>query len=334
LDLLGKIGKLEAAQEKDILYDPVDAARLPNGDILVLEGRGSMVKRFDKNYEYISAFGQKGQGPGDITFPFCLRLNREKDKIFIAHYRISCFSADGSYEGGFKPEVISAFGFVGELYRTSGMAVLSGSRVVLPSHPSIWLDSGEYKLLSIYDETGAVIRSFGALKLYDDPALTVNANIVYSAADADDNIYVAYGYQNRISKYSPEGTMVFSADRPLPYEVKNVIIFEVFKSGNLEQKLPRPSVSSVTKGIYLDHKNRIWVLTFLKQPNRFLTFGDTENWTACLVFEVFNSEGILLFKVPFPNARFDKFSIYDDRLYLVDSQHESCVYEYRIVEEN
>jgi hypothetical protein len=83
-----------------------------------------------------------------------------------------------------------------------------------------------------------------------------------------------------------------------------------------------------------DPKNRIWVLTFLKQPNRFLTFDEAENWADCYEFEVFDPDGILLFKVPFPNVRFDNFSIYDDRVYLIDFQHESCVYEYKIVEEN
>lgn len=34
------------------------------------------------------------------------------------------------------------------------------------------------------------------------------------------------------------------------------------------------------------------------------------------------------------NTEFDNFSIYGDRMYLVDSQTESCVYEYRIIERN
>jgi hypothetical protein len=334
LELLGKIGKLEAEQEKDILYDPVDAARLSNGDILILERGGSTVKRYDKNYQYNSAFGQKGQGPGDFVSPFCLRLNREKDKLYVADSKISRFSPDGSYEDGFQPEIIAAFGSIGAQYRTSGMAVLSGSRVILPSHPSIWLDSGEHKLLTVYDKTGTIIRSFGAVKMYDNPHLTLNANIVYFTPDTEDNTYVAYAYQNRISKYSSDGEMIFASDRPLPYEVKNVTKVEVFKSGAMEKEFSWPSVSSVTKGIHLDYRNRIWALTFLKQPNRFLTFDETENWTDNFEFEVFNSDGILLFKVAVPNVLFDNFSIYDDGVYLIDSEHESCVYEYRIVEEN
>jgi len=334
LELIGKIGKLEGKEEKDILYDPVDAARLSNGDILILERDGSTVKRYNKDHEYISSFGQKGQGPGDFIFPFCLRLNLSRNKLYVADSKISMLSLDGSYKDGFKPDTIAVFGSIGAQYKTSGMAVLSGSRVILPSHPSLWADSVEHKLLSIYDKKGTIIHSFGAVKQYDNPRLMLNANIVYFTKDNKDNIYIAYAHQNRISKYSPDGRMIFSTDRYLPYEIKNEVKVEIFKSGDMEREFSWPSVSSVAKGIYIDYKNRIWVLTFLKQPNKFLTFGDEKNLTDCYEFDVFDSDGILLFKVPFPDIMFDNFSIYDDRIYLIDSQNESCVYEYRIVERN
>jgi hypothetical protein len=332
LELLGQIGKLEGEEEKDILFDPVDVVRFSNGDILILEGRGCTVKRYNEDYEYISSFGQAGQGPGDLLNPFCIRLN--ENKLYLAHRDISILSLDGSYEDGFRPPVIARFGSIGAQYRTSCMAILSGSHVILPSHPSKWIDSGEDKLLSVYDKKGTIIRSFGAVEQYENPRLTLNANIVYFATDNTDNLYLAYGYQNKISKYSQDGEMIFSADRTLPYEIRNEMKIEVFKSGNLESEFPWPSVTSVTKGINVDHKNRIWVLTFLKQPNRFLSFDQEENLTNCYEFDVFDSKGILLFKIPFPNVRFNNFSIYGDRLYLIDSTNESCVYEYRIVEKN
>lgn len=333
LELIGKIGKLESEDEKDILYDPVDVARLSSGDILILEGRGCTVKRYNKDHEYISSFGQKGQGPGDFLSPFFLRLNTSRNKLYVADSKISMFSLDGSFEDGFKPEIIGGSS-IHEQYRTSGMVVLSGSHVILPSHTSIWVDSGEHKLLSVYDKKGTIIRSFGAVKQYDNPFLTLNANIVYFTKDNNDNIYIAYAYQNRISKYSQDGKMIFSTDRTLPYELKNVMKAELFKSGKAEMEIAWPSVSSVTKGINIDHKNRIWILTFLKQPNRFGTFDNEENLTDCYEFDVFDSNGILLFKVPLPNIRFNNFSIYDDRIYFIDSQNESCLYEYRIVERN
>ena len=331
LELIGQIGKLEAEEEEDLLYDPVDAVRLPNGDILILERDGSTVKRYDKDHEFVSSFGQKGQGPGDFVYPFCLRLSSERDKLIVAGSKISIFSLDGSYEGGFKPERIGGSS-IHEEYRTSGMAVLSGLQVILPSPLSVWLDSGEPKLISIYDRTGSVIRSFGYIKRYDNPELTLLANVVFFATDKKDNVYMAYSHQNRINKYSSDGHWLFSADRSLPYEVKNEVKVEIFKSGDMEREFAWPSGSSVTKGISIDHQNRIWVLTFLRQPNRFLTFDEDANLTDCYEFDVFDSEGILLFEVPFPDVRFDNFSICDDRLYLIDSQSESCVYEYRIAE--
>ncbi len=332
LELIGKIGKLESEDEKDILFDPVDAARLSNGDILILEGRGCTVKRFNKDHEYISSFGQKGLGPGDFQSPLFFRLNSKRNKLYVANLRqISMVFLDGSYEGGFKPAIIQG-GSIGRQYSTSGMAVLPGSRVILPSHPSKWLDSGEHKLLSVYDKTGTIIRSFGAFKQYDNQRLMLNANIVYLAKDNNDNIYIAYAYQNKIGKYSQDGKMIFSTDRYLPYTLKNEMKIILMKSGDMEREFPWPSVTSVTKGIYVDQKNRIWVLTFLKQPNKFGTFDNKESLTDCYEFDVFDSDGILLFKVPFPNVRFSNISIYDDRMYLIDSREESCVHEYRIVE--
>jgi hypothetical protein len=259
-------------------------------------------------------------------------LDKNRNKLFVADSRVSKLSLDGSYEDSFKPATLARFGNIGVEYKTSGMAVLSGEHVILPSHPSRWLDSGEHKLLSDYDKKGTIIRSFGAVKQYENPKLTLNANIVYFATDNNDNLYLAYAHQNIIAKYSQDGDMVFSADRTLPYEIENVMKVELLKSGNLEREFPWPSVSSVTKGINVDHKNRIWILTFLKQPNRLMSFDKEENLTNCYEFDVFDSTGILLFKIPFPNVRFNNFSIYEDRMYLIDSKNESCVYEYRIVE--
>ena len=212
------------------------------------------------------------------------------------------------------------------------MALLSASRVILPSDSSIWEDSKEHKLLSIYDERGTVIGSFGVAKGYEDPRLTLNANVVHFATDGDDNCYVAFAFQNRIDKYSRDGKLVLSADRRLAFEVKNELQELLFTSGSAKQLMSWPSVTSVTKGVFLDRDSRLWVLTFLIQPNKFGGFDGVDDMTRCYRFEVFDSDGILLFYVSVPNIKFNGFSIYDDRMYLIDSAQESCVYEYRIIE--
>jgi hypothetical protein len=218
------------------------------------------------------------------------------------------------------------------LYKTSGMAVLSGNRIILPNGSRMGTDTRGQALLSVYDEKGTIIRSIGVVKLYEDLQLTLNANVAYFTPGSDDHLFVAFAHQNRIDKYAPDGRMIFSSDWVLPFEVKNEMKALLMKSGNMEREFPWPSVTSVAKGIYADPKNRFWVLTYLKQPNKFGQFDKKENLSECYEFNVFDSDGIQLFKVAFPNVRFDSMSIYDDRLYLIDAGNESCVYEYRIVD--
>ena len=131
LELMGKIGELEGREDKDILYDPADAARLPNGDILVLEGGGCAVKRFNGRHELVSSFGQKGLGPGDLVSPYSLKLSAKKNLIYIADNRISWFMADGTFVDSFRPARALAAGgsSITQRYRTSGLAILSGGRV-------------------------------------------------------------------------------------------------------------------------------------------------------------------------------------------------------------
>jgi hypothetical protein len=90
--------------------------------------------------------------------------------------------------------------------------------------------------------------------------------------------------------------------------------------------------TSVAKGLALDGRGRLWVLTFLIQPNRFGGFDNQPDFSRCYRFDVFDSQGILRFSVAPPPVRFSGFSIWDDRMYLIDPGDESCVYEYRMIE--
>jgi hypothetical protein len=333
LEFVGKIGELEGKKE-DILYDPVDAARLPNGDILVLEGKGCDIKRYNSRHEYLSSFGHKGQGPGDFISPFRLLLSADKKRLCIAHDRISWFSIDGDYQSGFQPEIIAEGGTIQEEYREAARAILSGSRVILPSPAAQWVESGRGDLLTIRDETGKALGSFGAIQRYDTPLLTLNANIACIATDDRDHICVAYKYQNRIDGFFPDGRKTFSADRALPYAVKTETRMREFSSGSVKLDFPWPFVTSVTKGVAADGRARIWVLTYLKQPGENDEFGKGETPSECFVFDVFDGDGIWLFQLPFPESWVTNFSICGDRLFVIDARDESCVREYRIVEKN
>ncbi|MEN6560154.1 MAG: hypothetical protein ABFD52_05200 [Acidobacteriota bacterium] len=332
LELLGKIGALEGREDKDVLYDPADAARLPNGDILVLERGGCAVKRFNERYELVSSFGRKGLGPGDLVSPYLMRLNPAGDLIYIADSRISRFRTDGTFVDSFRPVEAGATNgsSITEDFRTSGLAVLSSGRVVLPGDASVWSEPRQRHLLSVYDQGGSVARAFGEIRPYDNVEMSLNANVVHFAAGAGDDCFVAYAHQNRIDRYSAEGTLRLSADRPLPYEIKNVMRDTLFASGSVQHVFSWPSVTSVAGGAAIDGKNRLWVLTFLLQPDKFGRFPGVDDWSRCYRFDVFDADGLLMFSVPAPESRFNGFSITGDRMYLIDSIHESCVYEFLI----
>ncbi len=335
LEFAGKIGELEGKKEKDILYDPADAVRLPNGDILVLEGQGCDVKRYNSRYEYMSSFGRKGKGPGDLAWPFRLMLSADKSRLCVVDGSgISWFSTDGNFQRGFQPGIIAEGGTLQNEYRISAWAILSGGRVILPSPIEPWIESGKGDLLIIRDEAGKTLGSVGAIQRYDMPLLTLNANITCVATDSLDHIYVAYKYQNRIDGFSPDGRKTFSSDRALPYEVKAGTRMLEFTSGSVKKEFPYPFVTSVAKGVAVDGRGRIWALTYLRQPDTFGRFGEGVPLSACYVFDVFDGDGVWLFQVPFPDTWINSFSICNDRLFVIDAEDESCVREYRIVEKN
>ncbi len=334
LELAGKIGELEGREDKDILYDPVDAARLPNGDVLVLESGGCRVKRFNDRRQLVSSFGGKGLGPGDLISPYRLSLDVRKGLIYIAEdRRVSWFTLEGRFVGSFKCAAARpGGGSISQQYRTSGMALISDAHIVLPADVSLWAAGGEDALLTVYDGAGTAVRSFGAVTRFEDPLMTLNANIAYFQADKNDECYVAFAHQNRIDKYSRDGELLFSADRRLPFEIRNEMKGEVFTSGAMKQVFSWPSVTSVTKGVSVDGMGRLWVLTFLIQPNRLGGFDGQDGFSLCYRFDVFDPQGILQFTVVPPGVNFSGFSIYEDRMYLVDPGDESCVYEYRMIE--
>ncbi len=70
-----------------------------DGSIYVLDGKESHVKIFDAAGKYIKTFGRKGQGPGELSSPLGLSINRVKKEIVIPEInrRLSFFRLDGSF---------------------------------------------------------------------------------------------------------------------------------------------------------------------------------------------------------------------------------------------
>ena len=85
-----------------LFNEPSEAVVGPTGDIYVLQGHGKgpcWIVKFDKDGNFIKAWGKNGKGPGEFDIPHSLVFDA-KGLLYIAdrsNARIQVFDADGNY---------------------------------------------------------------------------------------------------------------------------------------------------------------------------------------------------------------------------------------------
>tara|TARA_R110001606_G_scaffold392142_1_gene560815 strand:- start:90 stop:1190 length:1101 start_codon:yes stop_codon:yes gene_type:complete len=103
-ELLMTLGEPGGAREPGYLFQPNDVFVAPNGDIFVGEGHanseGSTARmlKFNKDGEFIKAWGQLGTGPDDFMQPHSLAMD-SRGRLFVAdrsNNRIVIFDQDGN----------------------------------------------------------------------------------------------------------------------------------------------------------------------------------------------------------------------------------------------
>jgi hypothetical protein len=98
--LLMTLGKAGGAAQPDYFYQPNDVLVAPNGDIFVSEGHGganARILKFTKDGKFVTSFGKKGSGPGELEQPHALAMD-SRGRLFVgdrSNNRIQIFSQDG-----------------------------------------------------------------------------------------------------------------------------------------------------------------------------------------------------------------------------------------------
>jgi len=278
------------------------------------------IKKFDSTGKYINTFSRKGQGPGELEYGLWIQLDDEGN-IYLCDeaLRLLKLSSDGDYLGELK------FPFM-----SSGFSIISSDEIVLnrlTAKDKKNLDNSF--LLHFMDFDGNLLESFCKPLVLDNYKKTRTANRLLYTNDSKGNIYVTFRKQNRIEKYSSKGKLLFKADRPLNYKVYfRAGCFNEIKLNGKIIRVPSLEYSRVSGGIGVDNQGRIWVLTFKKQIDMNNKAAKAEDY---LEFEVFDNNGILISKLPFPVSSFATIKICNNRLFIIDSHENACVYEYKIV---
>ncbi len=307
LEFVRKIGDLETEDENYQLYRPRDAILDHEENIIIIDAGNYSIKKFDRTGKFILAFGNKGQGPGEFDFPFKVSVD-SNNNIYIfdspKNY-VHVFSSHGDFLKGIRYDKEHYFPF--DMLRNGNIIMVNK-------------DIDESRLVFLMNSDSEIISDFGSKRQYKSNRLNYRGNLISFTEGLSGRLVLAFHNQNRIDVHDSERNLLYKISRELPY-----VEDEDYRSSNPGKPNETLWTNCFSACVAEDGKNRIWISTVVDQENR----GDP----GSLMFEIYDEDGTLLTR--FENdllALRTIFKIYDDKMFIVDTFEEHCVYEYRIVD--
>lgn len=351
LEYLNNIGDIESEDENVLFYMPSDIAFDSKGNIYVLDSGNHRIQKFSHEGKYITTIGNKGQGPGEFIYPLSLDID-SNGYLYISdsnNKRIQVLEPGSKEHKTIKmtgdPPGVIRISRSGEIIMGGGGFISFGigedKDITLP------------KLLKVLNQEGKVQKEFGEQKDYKEFLMNKMGNQFHFTLDKYNNIYVAFDFQNRIDKYSPDGKLLWRSDRKLNYSTTSPKNKGSRKGSGGRISIQMPEMNRCSSGIAVDNKDRIWVATLkrqIKENERVQTSvmttmsssgeramnmsvkGNTEvKETDMYLLEIFAPDGTLLGKIQLKHF-VDDIKIQKDRLYILDEKRGMQYYEYKIID--
>jgi DNA-binding beta-propeller fold protein YncE len=198
--ILLTLGKPGGGDAPDGFSQPNAVAIAANGDIFVAQGhtaRGdkSLVLVFSSEGKFITSFGGKGSGPGELDMPHALVFDA-KGRLLVGdrnHNRIALFERDGTYIGEWK-----------QFSRPSGIVVTKDQMIYVADSESQSRNAAAYGY-NLGCEKG--IR-FGKLEdakvmglIPDQQPMSVSSTAEGVGVDRDGNVFGAEVGPKDLKKY-------------------------------------------------------------------------------------------------------------------------------------
>ncbi|MBD3415267.1 MAG: 6-bladed beta-propeller [Candidatus Aminicenantes bacterium] len=349
LELVHTLGDINTPDENLAFYLPEDIVFDDKGNIFVLDSGNHRIQKFNPEYEYITTIGRQGQGPGEFYFPSSLALD-EDNFLYISdprNNRIQILNPDGSEHKTIK--------FPKE--QVGSIKVLKSGNILMNQTGSLMMisqsDENELPtLLQVFDRKGNLVREAGEPTDFKHRLLNHLGNQFECAVDGKDNVYLTFLHQNKIEKYSPEGKLLWRADRPLNYSMDPPKNKGKMESRGGSMTVMMPKMNKCSEGISVDSEGRVWVITLDRQLKKdeqvrkqmgmqisngqrsmsVKLMGNTEQTqTNAYVLEIFNPQGILIQRIPL-ECFVNEIHIHKDRVFLLDKERGTKFYEYKIIE--
>ncbi|MFC1563850.1 6-bladed beta-propeller [candidate division KSB1 bacterium] len=312
----GRIGSLDGIDENYMLYRPYDLAFDKDSNVYVLDKGNFRIQKYDADGRYVSTTGSRGMGPGEFENPMSLDVDSDNN-LYISEHRkfIRILNSSGNeirrlYFDPFHP---------------SDRFIITSSDRLVNNVQFMWYtgdgDVPEY-LMQMYDLYGILLKEFCTPRIYENEKFNRKGNLIQYTEDRSGNFWIAFSYQNRIEKYSPDGKLLLRIDRELPYE-------ESEEEEIITEKVAGYDASSgfcyrFAYSIACDKENRIWVWTPVDQERSFTKHVD-------FAIEVYSESGILLTRFFSEDLTLgSKNKINNGILYVLDTHKEMCIYKYSI----
>jgi len=140
------LGRIYTGAEANWLFNkPADVAFAKNGDIYVADGYGnSRVVKFDRDGNYIKAWGKYGAGIGEFNLPHSVAVDKD-GRVYVGdreNQRIQIFDADGNF-----------------IQQWTGIGYPYGLVITPDQH--VWMTDGGYDRIVELDQSGKILGAFG-----------------------------------------------------------------------------------------------------------------------------------------------------------------------------
>ncbi len=141
------LGRRNNSGEADWLFNkPTDVAFSKNGDIFVTDGyANSRVVKFDRNGNFIKAWGTYGSGPGEFMLPHSVVIDKN-DRVYVGdreNARIQIFDTEGRF-----------------LSQWTGIGYPYGLWMAPNQH--VWMVDGGFDRIVELDQAGKILGAFGS----------------------------------------------------------------------------------------------------------------------------------------------------------------------------
>ncbi|RPI97373.1 MAG: hypothetical protein EHM32_01625, partial [Spirochaetales bacterium] len=336
IQLIRKIGDVDATDDNFAFYFPSDVALDASGNIHILDSGNHRIQKFASEGKYLATMGRRGQGPGEFNNPDSLDYDA-RGFLFIWDKYQSRFHT-------LKPNR-PADDFV-KFHRPylQKLRFLKSGSLAFSSTNFVFADKADPpRLIEIFDEDGDQAGSFGEAVDYGDVYQTIYGNVFDYTTDANDCFYLASIYHNKLEKYRVDGKLQWRADWPID-----------FSSAAWGAKFSRLDMNACSAGVAVDAKGRIWVVTLTRKLQKdekverstklagnpggdpsIITKtakGNTDlRTTDAYKLLIFDTNGVLLGGIPLTHFA-DGIRIFDDHLFLLDQLREATYYQYKIIE--